>query len=160
MKRLRLRGFAVPLAGIMFLLVFLLVGATSGAAANATMRWDIISLDFATLTISPGGHASAFATGSGGSAHAGKITLTGHGTFRSNAGNPQDVTGGGTWTTYAADGTTVTGSGTYQVSGFVKFNLAPGFLPSSFTDHVGNAADAHSRRFRKKSTSSFTSLLL
>ncbi len=143
MKRLRLLGLALPLAGIVFLVVSLLVGGASGSSSsNTKLRWDIINLDFATLTISPGGHASAFATGGGGAAHAGKITLTGSGTFRSNPGKPQDVTGGGTWTTYAADGTTVTGNGMYQVSGFVDFDLAPGFLP--ITDHVGNAADAHS----------------
>lgn len=62
----------------------------------------------------------------------------------SNAGNPQDVTGGGTWQTFDASGSP-NGSGTYQVTGFVDFDLAPGFLPSPpVTDTVGNAADAHS----------------
>jgi hypothetical protein len=107
------------------------------------MRWDIVSLNFATLTLSPGGHASAFATGSGGTTPNGKITLTGHGTFRSNSGNAQDVTGGGTWQTFDAAGNP-TGSGAYDVTGFVDFHVAPGFLPATFTDHIGNAADAHS----------------
>jgi hypothetical protein len=92
-------------------------------AKNALMRWDIVSINFATGTVSAGGHASARAEDGS------KITLTGSGTFRSNPGKPQNVTGGGTWTTYAADGTTVTGSGTYRVSRFVSFVHAPGTPP-------------------------------
>src|SRR5712691_7891051 len=107
------------------------------------MRWDIVSLNLATSTLSRGGHASAFATGSGGTAHAGKITATGGGTFRSNPGEPQAVTGGGTWQTFDAAGVS-TGSGTYEVTGFVDFDLAPGSLPASITDNTGNKADVHS----------------
>jgi hypothetical protein len=110
---------------------------------NARMSWDVVGLNFATLTLSPGGHASAFATGSGGTAHAGKITVTGHGTFRSNPGRPQSVTGGGTWQTFDAANVS-TGSGTYKVTGFVDFDLAPGSVPANFTDNSGNKADAHS----------------
>src|SRR5216683_2814456 len=73
----------------------------SASASNHHMRWDIISVNFATGTASAGGVASARANDGS------KITLTGSGTFRSNPGNPQDVTGGGTWQTS-------TGSGTYQ----------------------------------------------
>jgi len=94
------------------------------------MRWDIISVDFSTLTLSAGGIASARANDNS------KITLTGSGTFRSNPGRPQDVTGGGTWTTYAPDGTTVTGSGTYEVTGFVSYVLAPGTAPLP-NDNIG-----------------------
>jgi hypothetical protein len=143
MKRLRLFGLALPLVGVVILLLSLLVGGASGGSKNAKMRWDIISLDFGTLTLSPGGHASAFATGSGGATHAGEITLTGSGTFRSNSGKAQAVTGGGTWQTFDAVGNP-TGNGTYKVTGFVDFDQAPGFLPAAFTDTIGNAADAHS----------------
>jgi hypothetical protein len=136
MKKLRLLGFALPLAAIVFVLFSLLAGAT-----NAKMRWDIISLT--GTTISAGGHASAFATTSGSPAHTGKITLTGNGTFRSNAGNPQDVTGGGTWKTFDASGNS-TGSGNYKVTGFVDFDLAPGFLPPALTDTIADASTAHS----------------
>ncbi len=111
--------------------------------ANTGMQWDIISLNFATSTLTPGGHASAFATGSGGTAHAGKITVTGHGTFRSNPGKPQDVTGGGRWQTFDAAGAS-TGSGTYEVTGFVDFDVAPGSLPANFTDNTGVKADVRS----------------
>src|SRR5216683_6763149 len=91
------------------------------------MRWDIISVDFATLTLSAGGVASARAN------NGSKITLTGSGTYRSNPGNPQDVTGGGTWQTS-------TGSGTYQVTAFVRFEVADGTFPLQH-DNVGNPAD-------------------
>src|SRR5262249_20867820 len=97
MKRLKLFGLALPLAGIVALLLSVLAGGASGGSGNSKYQWDIINFNFATQTISQGGHASAFATHSGDSAHTGKITVTGHGTFRSNSGNPQDVTGGGTW---------------------------------------------------------------
>src|SRR2546428_9816677 len=70
----------------------------SASASNSGMRWDIISVNFGTGTVSAGGVASAFANDNS------KITLTGTGTFRSNPGNPQDVTGGGSWTTYASRG--------------------------------------------------------
>src|SRR3989442_11413134 len=69
------------------------------SASNHHMRWDIISVNFATLTLSAGGVASARAN-----LDLSKITLTGSGTFRSNPGNPQDVTGGGTWQTFDASG--------------------------------------------------------
>src|SRR3989442_4138234 len=61
----------------------------SASASNSGMRWDIISVNFGTGTVSAGCVASAFANDNS------KITLTGTVTFRSNPGNPQDVTGGG-----------------------------------------------------------------
>ena len=118
-------------------------GAAGSSATNNEMRWDIIHFNFATLTLTPGGHASAFATASGGSASAGKITVTGGGTFRSNPGESQAVTGGGTWQTFDGAGSP-TGSGTYQVTGFVDFDLAPGSLPPSITDNTGVKANVHS----------------
>jgi hypothetical protein len=141
MNKFRAFGVILPVAGVAFLLSSLLAGGASGGSDNAQMRWDIISLDFATSTISAGGRASAFATTSGGTTPTGKITVTGHGTFRSNSGSPQDVTGGGTWQTFDAAGNPV-GSGTYEVTGFVDFHLAPGFLPAALTDTIGT--DPHS----------------
>jgi hypothetical protein len=137
MKRLRLLGFALPLAGIVFLLASLLVGGASGGSSNHLYQWNIIHLSGGTqpITTLAGGHASACAASSCDN----MITLTGSGTFRSNPGHPQDVTGGGTWTTVGAGA----GSGTYEVTGFVSFVLAPGDLPSPFIDGVtGVAADA------------------
>src|SRR5262249_42164822 len=58
------------------------VSPKTAASQNALMRWDIISVDFATGTVSAGGVASAFANDGS------KITLTGNGTFRTNSGNP------------------------------------------------------------------------
>src|SRR5713101_516989 len=97
------------------------------------MRWDIITVNFATLTASAGCVASARANDNS------KITLTGSGTFRSNPGNPQDVTGGGTWETLTTAGAS-TGSGTYEVTGFVRFEVAPGTFPLQH-DNIGNSAD-------------------
>src|SRR2546425_13203362 len=62
----------------------------SASASNHHMRWDIISVNFATGTASAGGVASARAN-----LDLSTITLKGSGTFRSNPGNPPDVTGGG-----------------------------------------------------------------
>src|SRR2546428_7875995 len=70
----------------------------SASASNHHMRWDIISVDFGTGTVSAGGVASARANDGS------KITLTGSGAYRSNPGNAQDVTGGGTWQTFDASG--------------------------------------------------------
>jgi len=105
----------------------------SASASNHHMRWDIISVNFATGTASAGGVASARAN-----LDLSKITLTGSGTFRSNPGNPQDVTGGGTWQTFDASGST--GSGSYTVTGLVSFIVAPGTFPLPH-DNIGNSAD-------------------
>ena len=106
----------------------------SASAGNHHMRWDIISVDFATGTASAGGVASARAN-----LDLSKITLTGSGTFRSNPGNPQDLTGGGTWQTFDASGGS-TGSGNYTVTGLVSFTVAPGTFPLSH-DNIGDPAD-------------------
>ena len=143
MKRLRLLGLALPSAALVFLLLSPVASGASTGSANTRYEWDIINFDFATSTITPGGHASAFATASGGSTPTGEITLTGHGTFRSNSDSPQDVTGGGTWETFDGSGTP-TGSGNYRVTGLVDFDVAPGSLPPSVTDLSGNKADVHS----------------
>jgi hypothetical protein len=127
-KKLRSLSLVAVLA------LLLLATTVASADSGGHMRWDIINVDFSTLTLSAGGIASARANDGS------KITLTGSGTFRSNPGNPQDVTGGGTWTTYAPDGTTVTGSGTYQVTGFVSFVLAPGTAPLP-NDEIGPPAN-------------------
>src|SRR2546426_1227463 len=85
----------------------------SASASNHHMRWDIISVNFGTGTVSAGGVASAFANDNS------KITLTGTGTFRSNPGNPQDVTGGGGWAPPASRGPG-TRSGAHQGTRFVR----------------------------------------
>jgi hypothetical protein len=72
MKKLRLLGLALPLPALVFLLLPLLATVASGASGNTKYQWDIINFDFATSTITPGGQASAFATGGGGSTHTGR----------------------------------------------------------------------------------------
>src|SRR6476659_5399095 len=143
MKRLRLLGLTVPVAALVLLLLSLLASGASGGSSKTKYQWDIVNLDNATLTLTQGGHASAFSTHSHDSAHTGKITVTGHGTFRANSGNAQDVTGGGTWQTFDASGNP-TGSGNYQVTAFVSFHVAPGSLPPPITDLSGNKADVRS----------------
>src|SRR5437867_2766119 len=109
----------------------------SASASNHHMRWDIISVDFGTGTVSAGGVASARANDGS------KITLTGSGAYRSNPGNPQDVTGGGTWQTFDASGG-ATGSGTFTVTGFVSVTVAPGTIPLSH-GNIGDPADVPGR---------------
>jgi hypothetical protein len=92
-----------PLYLAVLLVLMLLSSAlfVSRASAGGTKyRWDIISVDFSTGTLSAGGHASAIANDKS------SITLTGTGTFNaaSNFGN-RDVTGGGTWQTFDPNGT-------------------------------------------------------
>src|SRR6266508_1584710 len=109
------------------------VQATAGAG-DPLMRWDIVSVDFATGTVSAGGVASARANDDS------KITLKGSGTFQSNPGNPQAVTGGGTWETFSSLGAS-TGSGTYVVTRFVTFAVAAGTPPVP-NDTIGTLANA------------------
>jgi len=138
MERSKLRRLG--LLGVIAVGISLWSASVARAGDNDSIRWDIISVDFTTqpLTLSPGGHASAFANDGT------SITLTGSGTLRSNSGRPQDVTGGGTWKTFAKD-LTETGSGTYEVTGFVSFVLAPAPNPSSpFTDNICSDCVRHS----------------
>ena len=117
----------------------LLGNLANGYAHNWRLRWDIITLTIgSTVTIDPGGHASARANDGS------RITLTGSGTFRAS-GQSQNVTGGGLWETRDSDGN-VTGAGTYDVRKIVKFDVAPGTLPGPplVTDNIGDTADARS----------------
>ncbi len=100
-------------------------------ADEAKVRWDIISVNFATLTLSAGGIASARAHDSS------KITLTGSGTF----GSSEDggVSGGGTWATFDPAGAPA-GSGTYKVKRLVSWEPAPGTPPLPH-DAIGDRSD-------------------
>jgi hypothetical protein len=103
----------------------------SESEGDQQFRWDIISVDFSTGTLSAGGVASADANDGS------KITVTGSGTFA--PGDNEDVTGGGTWQTFDPTGTS-TGSGTYRVSRLVRFDVAPGTPPLPH-DNIGILAD-------------------
>src|SRR5256885_17021390 len=104
----------------------------SASASNHHMRWDIISVNFGTGTVSAGGVASAFANDNS------KITLTGTGTFRSNPGNPQDVTGGGGWRPPSSRGP-VSRSGPHGAPGFVSLRIPPRPLSIPPVDHLYTA---------------------
>ena len=119
------------------LLQVMTVSTAWGDNHEGTIRWDIVHISsFSPVTAEAGGSASARAE------DLSKITLTGTGTFK--LGESDEVTGGGTWQTFAPNGTP-TGNGTYRVTGFIKFNVAPGaFLPPPAIDRIGNAEDAHS----------------
>ena len=103
------------------------------AATGQRFGWYIISFDFANNSFKAGGIASASA------ADGSKITISNsQGTF---GGKPTNVTGGGSWKTSDAKGAE-TGSGTFKVTSLVYYVGAPGSLPSSITDNIGNPADA------------------
>jgi len=108
-------------------------GGGGGGGGNITIRWDIVQLSGSppTLTVSPGGKASADAE------HGNRITFTGTGTFR--VGKSRGVSGGGTWATTGPD--VGANNGTFEVTRFVSFELAPGFEPATFTDNIGRTAD-------------------
>lgn len=95
-------------------------------------RWDVVRVDTSTTppTILAGGtNTSAAADGS-------TLSLTGSGIFV--VGESDEVSGGGTWKTVASDGTPA--NGTYQVTGLVRFDLAPGTFP--LLDGIGDATNA------------------
>ena len=121
-----MRGRSRFRVAVVFALVaaitLLISGAAAATAKGQRIRWDIISVNFATGTLSAGGQASSLA------ADGSKITLTGHGTFRTNRGHSLDVTGGGSWATFDKNGNAI-GRGTYAVARFVSFELAPGTPP-------------------------------
>jgi len=96
-------------------------------ADGTTVRWDIISVDFTTGTLSAGGSASALANDGS------QITITGSGTF--GLGEDGGVTGGGNWKTLDSSGGS-TGMGTYHVTRLVSWNPAPGTPPLP-NDNIG-----------------------
>jgi hypothetical protein len=99
------------------------------------VRWDIVSLNFATTpaTASPGGVAFAFAR----NPNTLKIKLTGFGTFVApeSGGHSNAVTGGGTWETFSGD--VSTGIGTYSVTGLADWEFANFQTPGTI-DEIGD----------------------
>jgi hypothetical protein len=122
------------LIGALFMLSLPLLAGN--AYGDSRYRWDLPVLSFpnGVGTVMAGGTAYAKAADNS------KISITGFGTFSVGDG---DVTGGGKWTTVAADGVTVTGSGFFVVTGLVRFVLAPGRLPSTFHDTIGDVTKTH-----------------
>jgi len=109
-------------------------------ADDISFRWDIISVDFSTGTLSAGGISSARANDCVplGSTNCSKITLTGSGAFV--PGDSEEVTGGGTWQTFDNTGAFNSG-GNYKVTRLVRWQQAPGTPPLPH-DNIGNLADS------------------
>lgn len=106
---------------------------TTVLADGTRVRWDIISVDFTTLTLSAGGMASARANDGS------KITLTGSGTFH-GSGDDDAVTGGGMWWTFNPSGIQ-TATGTYEVKRLLSWEPAPGTPPLPH-DNIGELEDS------------------
>ncbi len=131
------RRWFLAVCGVLPLLVA--IEGPAQAQTSVNMRWDIISVDFATGTAIAGGSASALANDRS------EITLTGSGFFRKT---PQTTRfsaiakqGGGNWETFDNLGNS-TGSGTYRVlRGPANFQLALGTPPLP-NDTIGLLADA------------------
>jgi hypothetical protein len=117
---------------------FLGVGALQADDDDVRIRWDIVSIDFATGTANPGGIASARANANA-TTNVSGITLTGSGTFPAR-GPSSDVTGGGTWKT-RNQVDVITAAGSYKVTGLVRWDVAPGAFPLSH-DNIGQPEDA------------------
>ena len=128
------RTFALGLS----IILMMTAAAPFASAQAAHARWDIITLTFATGTVSPGGFASAVAQDGS------HITITGSGTFLAPGGGDgtsSATTGGGGWTTYNAGGVP-TGTGTYVVTGLVRWEQAPGTFPAT-VDAIDDVTEAH-----------------
>jgi hypothetical protein len=106
--------------------------------AGPKVRWDII------LGVNPAPPAPPLGLRPGGEATArdragNKITLTGSGTFVAPVGGSSKLaTGGGTW---VISGGPDAGSGTYEVTELVSWREAPGTVPLTLVDKIGDQAD-------------------
>ncbi len=119
------------LLGIAAVLLSILTTVPVAIAGADHVRWDIISVNFPTTTVSPGGVAFAKADA------VRQIKLTGFGTFVAPAsgGTSSAVTGGGTWETF--EGNVSTGSGTYRVTKLASWEFANFQLPG-LIDLIGD----------------------
>jgi len=121
-------------------IILMMTAATPLVSAQAAhVRLDIISLNFTTFTVSPGGTASAIAQDGS------HIRITGSGTFVAPGGGngtSSATTGGGAWAVFAAGALTPSATGTYVVTGLVRWDLAPGTFPAR-VDAVDDVTEAH-----------------
>ena len=124
-----MRNRWLPRLALSLLSIIAVASTATGQAAH--VRWDIVSVNFPTTTVSPGGVAFAAADASL------KIRLTGAGTFvaPASSGTSSAVTGGGTWETFA--GNTSTASGTFTVTGLASWQFA-NFQTPGLIDLIGN----------------------
>src|SRR5260370_26901066 len=116
------------LLAIAVVLVSPLFSGRAVYAAHPTVRWDIVSVQ--PPDVRAGGHASARTNNDF------KITLPGSWTFRIKPGHPQ-ATGGGTFE-IRNQAEELVNAGTYEVTGVVRFEVAPGGLNPLLIDHIGN----------------------
>jgi hypothetical protein len=133
-RRSRPIRLAAVIAAVAALILSAFVAGALGGSDGEKLRWDIASVERTdeAFVWSPGGRASARA------ADQSNITLTGHGTFRTDSHG--DVTGGGTWKTFDDSGNQ-TGSGTYKVRNLIRFAVAGGGLGAPARDNIGNTED-------------------
>ena len=103
-------------SGIAVVCLLISLGAPAAFSQTDLVRWDIISIAFATppalATINPGGVAFAKALDDS------KIKLSAVGTFSASAGRlggSGPVTGGGRWETFSPTGVSLA-NGTYVVT--------------------------------------------
>lgn len=113
--------------------------ATTVVLAGPKVRWDIIlgavnpAPPAPPLGLRPGGEASAKDRAGN------KITLTGSGTFVApEGGSSKLATGGGTW---EISGGPDAGKGTYEVTELISWRQAPGTVPVTLVDKIGDQAD-------------------
>lgn len=122
-------------APVVSVLLIVLVSGIVALADGTKMHWDVVRVDTSTTPPTIAGGATNTSAAADGST----LSLTGSGTFV--VGESDEVTGGGTWKTVASDGTTA--NGTYDVTGLVRFDVAPGtFTFPSLLDGIGDAANA------------------
>jgi hypothetical protein len=128
-----MRARGLLLSAVVVVVAGVVGGNAIGRARITSVRWDIVRTNLATGEVNAGGSASARA------ANSSRIRLTGSGTFV--PGEPQNVTGGGTFTRFDPEGNQIL-SGRYRVTSLMYFRIAPGRLPRSLTDNVGNRRNA------------------
>jgi hypothetical protein len=140
---MRIRARSISGVGVVSIAAILAItiGLRVVHAQAEHVRWDIISLNFATtpFTASPGGVAFAFAR----SPNTLKIKLTGFGTFVAPASGKGSnaVTGGGTWETFSGD--VSTGIGTYSVTGLADWRFANFQPPGAIIDEISDDEPAN-----------------
>jgi hypothetical protein len=123
------------LFGVVVVVAGVVGGNAVGRARITSVQWDIVRTNLARGVVNPGGSASARA------ANSARIRLTGSGTFV--PGEPQNVTGGGTFTRFDPEGNEIRSARRrYVVKSLLYFRPAPGRLPRSLTDNVGNRRNA------------------
>ncbi|TMF58618.1 MAG: twin-arginine translocation signal domain-containing protein [Chloroflexi bacterium] len=126
-----LGGLSVPSAAF--------ANGDEGNRGGSRIRWDLIELNIigGAPELKPGGEATARAEDDS------ALNLTGSGTFR--PGHPRQVTGGGKWSTDNTDvGPSSGTNNTYRVTELISWHPAPGSLPPTADDDIGNREDARS----------------